>query len=109
MLVLFSVGCEGVALVGRESLKPEPAEVVAEVERVDSRSKQIHLKPNTEGISVVAYGDDTRVISRGRELQAEELQAGDVIAMTVKEDHPGRYSSDFLTVRERRESRDSTK
>jgi hypothetical protein len=102
-------GCEGLALVGRESLKLEPAEVVAEVERVDRRSKQIYVKPNSAGIGVVAYGDDTRVIYRGRELPAEDLQAGDVIAMTVKEDSSGYPRSDFLTIRERREDRDMTR
>ncbi len=106
-LGLFSVaGCEGVALVGRESLKLEPAEVVVEVERVDSRAQEIFLRPNSERILVVAYGEDTRVIYRGRELQPEDLASGDVVAMTVKEDPPGRYRSHFVTIRERRKNRD---
>lgn len=110
MLALFGVaGCERVALVGREPLKLEPVEVVAEVERVDSRSKQIHLRPNSKGIGVVSYGDDTRVIYRGRELPAGDLQAGDIVAMALKEKPAGRYHSDFLSVRERRENRDMTR
>jgi hypothetical protein len=97
-------GCERVALVGRDSPKLEPAEVVAEVERVDSRSKEIHLRPNSEGIGVIAYSDDTRVIYRGRELPADDLRAGDIVAMSVKEDSQGRHYSEFLAIRERREN-----
>jgi hypothetical protein len=102
-------GCEGVALLGRESLKVEPAEFVAEVAGVDSRSKQIHLRPNSERITVVAYTDDTRVIYRGREFQTDDLEPGDVITMTVKEEPLGRYVSDFLTLRERRENWDKAR
>jgi hypothetical protein len=110
VLAWFYVGgCERVALVGRESVKVEPAEVVLEVERVDSRSKRIYLRPNNEGIGVVSYGDDTRVIYRGRELPAEDLQAGDVVGMALKEDPAGRYHSDFLSIRERRENRDTSR
>jgi hypothetical protein len=94
-------GCERVALLGRESVKLEPAEVVAVVERVDSASKQIHLRPNSAGVNVLAYGDETRVIYRGRDLPAQDLGAGDVIVMTVKEHAPGLHRSDFLSVRER--------
>jgi hypothetical protein len=99
-------GCEGLALVGRESLKFEPGEVVAEVERLDDRSRQIHLRPNNEGVNVVTYDDDTRVIYRGRELSAGDLQAGDVVVMTLKENPAGHYHSDFFTIRERRQNRD---
>jgi hypothetical protein len=95
--------------VGRESLKLKPAEVVAQVERVDSQAKEIHLRPNSERITVVAYSDDTRVIYRGRELRADDLQSGDLVAMSVKEDSPGHYQSDFLTIRERSENRDTAR
>ena len=103
-------GCEKVALVGRDSVKVEPAEILVEVERVDSRSKRIYLRPNSEGISVVSYDDSTRVIHRGRELSAEDLQAGDVVAMALKEKSAERYYySDFLSIRERRDNRDTTR
>jgi hypothetical protein len=107
VLALFAgLGCESIALVGRESLKLEPAEVVAEVERVDSRLKEIHLRPNSDRISVVSYTGDTRVIYRGREHPVENLEAGDVVAMHVKEDPAGRFQSEFLSIRQRRQDRD---
>lgn len=59
---LGSGGCEGVALVGRESLKLDPAELVAEVERIDTRY--------SERITVVAYSDGTRVLHRGRDIRS---------------------------------------
>jgi hypothetical protein len=106
---LASVGCESIALVGRESLKLEAAEVVAEVEQLDSRSKEIHLRPNSKRIKIIAYTDDTRVIYRGREQAVDDLRPGDVIAMQVKEEPPGRYRTEFLSIRERRETRDGAR
>jgi hypothetical protein len=103
------VGCEGVALVGRESLKLEPAEVVAEVERVDSRSREIHLRPNRERINIVAYSEGARMLYRGREHPVDHLEPGDVVAMHVTEDPPGRYHSDFVSVRARQADRDMAK
>jgi hypothetical protein len=105
--VLGASGCERVALLGRESVKLEPAEVVAVVERVDSSSKQIYLNPNSAGVNVVTYGDETRVIYRGRDLATEDLRPGDVVVMTVKEEAPGLHRTAFLAVRERSGDRDT--
>ena len=101
-----SIACESIALVGRESLKLEPVELVAEVEWVDSRSREIHLRPNSDRISVVGYTEDTRVIYRGREHPVENLEAGDVVAMQVKEGPAGRFQSEFLSIRQRSQDRD---
>jgi hypothetical protein len=102
LLLAFSGGgCEHIALVGRESLKLGPTELVAQVERLDRGAKQIHLGSNSEGITTIAYNDDTRVLFRGRELQPDDLLAGDVIAVSVKEGPAGQYSGEFITIRER--------
>jgi hypothetical protein len=102
-------GCERIALVGRESLKLRPAEVVVEVERVDPASREIYLRPNTERISVVTYSDNTQVLYRGHEHPVENLQAGDVVAMHIKEDSSGRFHSDFMSIRERSGERRSAR
>lgn len=83
----------------RESLKLDPGELVAEVERIDTRY--------SERITVVAYSDGTRVLHRGREYPVDHLKPGDVVAMFVKETTRGRYESDFLSIRDRRENRDT--
>jgi hypothetical protein len=95
--------------VGRESLKLEPVEVVAEVARVDSGSRVIHLRPNREGIDAVFVNDGIDAIYLGREIPLEQLEAGDILAMSVKEDPPGRYRSGFLTIRDRRGKWDAAK
>jgi hypothetical protein len=76
---------------------------------VDSRLKEIHVKPNSERIEVVSYTDATRAIYRGREQRVESLEAGDVVAMQVKENPPGRYHSEFVSVREKRQDRNEAK
>ena len=101
LALLVGNGCEGVALMGRKSLILEPTEVVARVARVDNLGKEIHLRANPEGINLIAYGDDLRVLNRGREHGVDYVEPGDLIAVAIKEDAPGRYRSDFLTIRER--------
>jgi hypothetical protein len=70
---IIIAGCnDNTALVGRDTLparatQPVPGEIVATVERVDTGSKEIHLRPNKGGSAVVAYGDETRVMYRGHE------------------------------------------
>src|SRR5919197_6298039 len=80
-------GCGGnTALVGRDTLparstQPLPDEIVATVERVDTWSREIHLRPKGGGSVVVAYGDKTRVIYGGREYPVTQLAIGDIVAM----------------------------
>jgi hypothetical protein len=83
-------GCSGnTALVGRDTLparatQPVPDEIVATVERVDTWSREIHLRPNRGGSTVVAYGDETRLIYRGHEYPVSQLKIGDIVAMQVE-------------------------
>lgn len=55
LALLVSAGCESVALVGRDALPLEPAEVVAQVERLDTRLSEVHLRPNNGPTRVVGY------------------------------------------------------
>jgi len=106
---LAAGGCENIALVGRDSLKLEPAEVVVEVERVDAVARQIRLRPSPERVTVVSYNDHTQVVYRGHELPVTDLKAGDIVAMHVKEAPPGHFYSDFLSLRERSGERSSVR
>ena len=61
-------GCsDNIALIGRPSLELGQDEFVAEVERLDTASREIHLRPNNSRTRVVGYSDAARVLFRGRE------------------------------------------
>ena len=60
------------ALVGRDTLsdrasQPVQDEITATVERVNTASREIDLRPNDGRARVVGYSTDARVMYRGRE------------------------------------------
>ena len=99
-------GCGGnTALVGRDTLparatQPVPDEIVATVERVDTWSREIHLRPNRGGSAVVAYGDETRVMYRGHEYPVSQLKIGDIVAMQVEKNARGKLHTALIRVQE---------
>jgi hypothetical protein len=78
-----NAGCSGnTALVGRDTLPPRESqpvqnEIVATVERVDTASREIHLRPNKGRPGMVTYSAETRVMYRGREYPVTQLEPGD--------------------------------
>ncbi len=101
-----SAGCgDNIALIGRPSL-PGPAsalsqdELVATVEWLDTSSRKINLRPNSGRTRVVGYNADTRVIYRGREYPVSQLEAGDIVAMHLKQDSRGNSYTDLIRVQE---------
>ena len=99
-------GCnDNTALVGRDTLparatEPVPGEIVATVERVDTESREIHLRPNRGDSAVVAYGDETRVMYRGHEYPVSQLKTGDIVAMQVEKDSRGKPHTALIRVQE---------
>ena len=100
-------GCSGnnFALVGRESLPASaseavPDEFVATVERVNTGSREINLRPNDGRTRVVGYSTDTRVMYRGREYPVSQLEAGDIVAMQLRQDSRGNSYTDLIRVQE---------
>lgn len=100
LALLVSAGCESVALVGRDPLPLEPAEVVAQVERLDTRLSEVHLRPNNGPTRVVGYHAGTRVLRAGRDYPVTDLRSGDVVAMHLQQDPQGRFYTDLLNVRQ---------
>jgi len=105
-------GCgDNVALIGRPTL-PGPAsalsqdEFLAEVERLDTSSREIHLRPNDSRTRVVGYSTDARVMYRGREYPVTQLEAGDIVAMQLKQDSRGNSYTDLIRVQESIRDRD---
>jgi hypothetical protein len=80
--------------------QPEQRELVAEVERVDSSPREIHLRENSGRTSVVDYDASTRVIYRGREYSVNQLEAGDIVAVELKRDLLGKSYANLIRVQE---------
>jgi len=95
-----SAGCEGIALVGRPALELGQDEFVAEVERLDTSSREIHLRPNDSRTRVVGYSADARAIYRGREYPVARLEGGDIVVMQLKQDSRGNSYTDLIRVQE---------
>jgi hypothetical protein len=100
-LALALSGCsENVALVGRPTLELGQDEFVAEVERLDTSSREIHLRPNDSRTRVVGYSTEARVMYRGRDYPVTQLEAGDVVAMRLRQDSRGNSYTDLIRVQE---------
>jgi hypothetical protein len=103
-------GCsDNVALVGRPTLELGQDEFVAEVERLDTSSKEIHLRPNNSRNRVVGYTADARVVSRGREYPVTQLEAGDIVAMRLRQDSRGNSYTDLIRVQESIQDRNQSR
>jgi len=103
-------GCsENIALVGRPTLELGQDEFVAEVERLDTSSREIHLRPNNSRTRVVGYSTDARVMYRGREYPVTQLEGGDIVAMQLRQDSRGNSYTDLIRVQESIRDRDQSR
>jgi hypothetical protein len=88
-------GCSGnTALIGRDSLpgrasQPVRSEIVGTVERVDTGSNEIHLRPTPGHPGMVTYSAETRVMYLGRVYPVSQLRFGDIVAMQMEKDPRG--------------------
>ena len=114
VVLALSAGCNGnTALVGRDTLpdrasEPVQDELVGTVERIDTWSREIHLRPNKGRLAVVSYNAETRVMHRGREYPVTQLESGDVVAMQLGKDSRGNSYTDLIRVQERIRDRDQS-
>jgi hypothetical protein len=116
LALTVSAGCSdnNFALVGRDTLPASatqtvPDEFVATVERVNTRSREINLRPNDGRTRVVGYSTDTRVMYRGREYPVSQLEAGDIVAMQLRQDSRGNSYTDLIRVQESIRDRDQSR
>jgi hypothetical protein len=112
LAVSVAAGCSGgnTALVGRDTLPPrasQPAqdEIVATVDRVDTRSREIYLRPNKGRPGMVTYSAETRVMYRGREYPVTKLESGDIVAMRLERDSRGNPHTHLILVQEHSQDR----
>ena len=103
-------GCsDNIALVGRPTLQLGQDEFVAQVDRLDTSSREIHLQPNSGRTRVVGYCTEARVLYRGREYPVSQLEAGDIVAMQLKQDSRGNSYTDLIRVQESIRDRDQSR
>jgi hypothetical protein len=101
LALTVSVGCsDNIALVGRPTLQLDEEEIFADIDRVDTSSRTIHLRPENSGNRVVGYSADARVLYRGREYPIAQLENGDKVSMQLKQDSRGNSYTDLIRVQE---------
>jgi len=101
LALTVSVGCsDNIALVGRPTLQLDQDALFAEIDRIDTSSRQIHLRPNDSRNRVVGYSADARVLYHGREYPIAQLENGDKVSMQLKQDPRGNSYTDLVRVHE---------
>jgi hypothetical protein len=110
MALTLSIGCmENIALVGRPALQLDPEEIFAEIARVDSGSRQLHLRAEDSRNRVVGYSADAQVLYRGREYSIAQLENGDKVSMQLKQDSRGNTYTDLIRVQESIQDRNQSR
>jgi len=110
LALTVSVGCsDNIALVGRPTLQLDQEEIFAEIERVNTSSREIYLRPEDSRNRVVGYSFDARVLYRGREYSIAQLERGDKVSMQLKKDSRGNSFTDLIRVQESIRERDQSR
>ena len=111
LTLTVSVGCsDNIALVGRPTLQLDQEEIFAEIDRLDTSSREIHLRPDdSRSNRVVGYNADARVLYRGREYPIAQLESGDKVSMQLKQDSRGNSYTDLIRVQESSRDRDQSR
>jgi hypothetical protein len=99
-------GCSGnTALVGRDTLpgrtsQPVRNEIVGTVERVDTGSNEIYLRPTPGHPGMVTYSAETRVTYLGQVYPVSQLRVGDIVAMQMEKDSRGNPHTHMIRLQE---------
>jgi hypothetical protein len=110
LVLTLGVGCsDNIALVGRPTLQLDQEEIFAEIDRIDTGSRQLHLRPDNSHDRVVGYSADARVLYRGREYSISQLESGDMVSMQLKQDSRGNFSTDLIRVQESIQDRNQSR
>ncbi len=99
-LAVFAACSDNIALVGRPALQLDQDEFFAEIDRLDTSAREIHLRPNDSRTRVVGYSAGARVLYSGREYPVAQLRSGDKVSMQLKQDSRGNSYTDLVRVHE---------
>lgn len=81
------------------------ADVVGEVQYVDTRAREIEIRTDAGRTTVLRYDRNTQVIYRQKSYAVDNLEPGDYVAARVERDRDGRHFTDTITVRETAQDR----
>ena len=110
MGLTVSAGCmENIALIGRPTLEEGQEDIVGEVARLNTSSRQIHLRATESRTRVVGYSANAQVVYRGRDYAVTQLEPGDLVAMQVNQDSRGNYHTDLIRVQESSRDRNQSR
>ena len=110
MAMTIATGCmENIALVGRPALEEGREDIVGEVARVDTSSRQIYLRATESRSRVVGYSANAQVLYRGRDYAVTQLEPGDLVAMQVNQDSRGNFYTDLIRVQESVQDRNQSR
>lgn len=94
-------GCSGnIALVGRPTLQLDQEEIFGEILRIDTGSREIHLRPDDGRDRVIGYSAGARVSYRGREYPITRLTSGDKVSLQLQQDSQGKSFTSLVRVHE---------
>ena len=97
----LSSGCSGnIALVGRPTLQLNQEEIFGEILRIDTGSREIHLRPDEGRDRVIGYSSDAGVIYRGRVFPISQLASGDKVSLQLQQDSRGNLFTNLVRVHE---------
>lgn len=80
------------------ALPGQGGDLRAEVQSVDTRDREIHVRTDDGRSADVLYDEGTRVVYRNQEYSVRALERGDLVRMRVEETRTGALYTDLVEV-----------
>lgn len=101
MLALAGTGCAqmgGFEDILGGGLPGQGGDLRAEVQSVDTRDREIHVRTDDGRSAAVLYDERTRVVYRNQDYSVTALERGDLVRMRVEETRTGTLYTDLVEV-----------
>ncbi len=101
IVALAGTGCAQMGDVGDilgGALPGQGGDLRAEVQSVDTRDREIHVRTDDGRSADVLYDDRTRVVYRNQDYAVTALERGDLVRMRVEETRGGALYTDLVEV-----------
>lgn len=108
IVALSGAGCAQLGQVGDilgGALPGQGGDVLAEVQAVDDRDREIRIRTDDGQTADVGYDQNTRVVYQNREYPVTALERGDLVRMRVQETATGALYTDLVEVEQSAQER----
>lgn len=108
IVALSAAGCAQLGQVGDilgGALPGQGGDVLAEVQAVDDRDREIRIRTDDGRTADVGYDENTRVVYQNREYPVTALERGDLVRMRVQETTTGALYTDLVEVEQSAQER----